>query len=530
MDVLGFPEVGGFGVAMKSASLTRLRSGVHFDPIEITPEDAIAGSFESQLVQLEGTVMNGFVERADSVIVLRSGPYLFDVRLPLDESLISGVTKRLETGAQIRVAGICSLILDRSRDLIVPRGFEILLSSASGITVLKDAPWLTMSHLLTLSIVMLFVVTLALGWIAMLRRNVRLQTRKLEQANAVTSEALDRARQAESLEQNRKAILELIAKDEPLEKIMARMARAVVQHMPRTLCTIHLHSSCDSRIALSAEGAEKLMGALSRIPLSPALEASIWKPVSGLFASEDWDGMAVQFAEAGLQGYFAVPILRDSQQAGLIFTFWPEGLVPTEEEVDILESWGRFAGLSVERRGHYQQLSHKAHHDTLTGLYNRASLFEHLEKQLSRTAESSVAVLYIDLDGFKPINDKHGHGAGDAVLQEVSRRIVAKIRQTDVAARMGGDEFVVVLSGIRDRPEAERVGEDLVECIRQPMLIACRELQVSASLGVSLFPDDDSNAEALLKGADQAMYNAKALNRNLGKIELRQTGESLLVA
>jgi diguanylate cyclase len=160
-----------------------------------------------------------------------------------------------------------------------------------------------------------------------------------------------------------------------------------------------------------------------------------------------------------------------------------------------------------------ESLSHLAFHDGLTGLPNRASFLERASRAVggARAADDKVAVLYVDSDGFKAINDSLGHAAGDELLVETARRIRAQLREGDIVARIGGDEFAVLLSPVRTVEDATRIAAKVATSIRLPLKSAAHGTIVSsASIGVALFPDHGSNVEALLSAADAAMYRAKA--------------------
>ncbi|WP_184414909.1 sensor domain-containing diguanylate cyclase [Rhodocyclus tenuis] len=158
-----------------------------------------------------------------------------------------------------------------------------------------------------------------------------------------------------------------------------------------------------------------------------------------------------------------------------------------------------------------QQIEFLALYDTLTGLPNRLLLLGHLKKTvaLAQRQQSQVAVLFVDLDEFKPVNDSHGHAAGDTLLQTVARRLQDSIRNCDIAARLGGDEFVVVLSDIRKDKDALNVADKILKTLAEPALIGEKSVPVSASIGIAIFPTDGSTPEELLSAADQAMYAAK---------------------
>ncbi|MRD72345.1 diguanylate cyclase [Rhodocyclus tenuis] len=155
-------------------------------------------------------------------------------------------------------------------------------------------------------------------------------------------------------------------------------------------------------------------------------------------------------------------------------------------------------------------------HDSLTGLPNRHVLHGHLEKSvaLAQRRHTRLAVLFIDLDHFKPINDRFGHPAGDAVLRQAASRLHHCIRDCDVAARLGGDEFVVLLTDIRSAEDAIHVAEKISAELTSPYTFGEDDIPVGASIGVAVFPDDGDSADAILQAADQAMYATKTGGRN----------------
>jgi diguanylate cyclase (GGDEF)-like protein len=183
----------------------------------------------------------------------------------------------------------------------------------------------------------------------------------------------------------------------------------------------------------------------------------------------------------------------------------------------LLESWGRFASLAVERRGLYEQLSFRAQYDSLTALLNRAALYDRVDSWIRANTGTSVplALLFLDLDGFKQINDTHGHGAGDKILQHVSAHILESVRKTDMVARLGGDEFVIVLPGVGEPTEARRIADLVTAAVERPLAYAGRELRIGVSFGISVYPGDGNTTDALLKVADEDMYRAKMKHRKL---------------
>lgn len=169
----------------------------------------------------------------------------------------------------------------------------------------------------------------------------------------------------------------------------------------------------------------------------------------------------------------------------------------------------------VERRNAEARLDHLAHHDPLTGLPNRLMFIETLRHSLALAARGKrrLAVLFIDLDRFKEVNDTLGHGVGDELLIAVAHRLAGHLRSSDTLARLGGDEFVCILEDVNDSAEAGRVAEKLLGLLAQPFDILEHELFVSASIGICLYPDDGTDVDTLVRNADTAMYQAKAIGR-----------------
>ncbi|AVO43005.1 diguanylate cyclase domain-containing protein [Simplicispira suum] len=158
-----------------------------------------------------------------------------------------------------------------------------------------------------------------------------------------------------------------------------------------------------------------------------------------------------------------------------------------------------------------RQQHHQANHDALTGLDNRASFHERLERALAqmRPPADLLALLFIDLDGFKHINDQQGHQAGDEVLRIVAQRLLRSVREGDTVARLGGDEFLVMLDKNVTLLEPARIGQRIIEALNQPMVVDGKNLQIGASIGVAMHPPLPGKLELLMNRADQAMYAAK---------------------
>ncbi|BCG00808.1 hypothetical protein PPGU19_053760 [Paraburkholderia sp. PGU19] len=170
----------------------------------------------------------------------------------------------------------------------------------------------------------------------------------------------------------------------------------------------------------------------------------------------------------------------------------------------------------TQRHQHEQRLRNLATHDVLTGLPNRVLLNERLKHAISRAKRHGmhIAVMFIDLDGFKQVNDTRGHAVGDDVLKAVAERLVHSIRESDTVARLGGDEFVVVLEEVSGMRQIEPVARSVLNAVGRPIALCSDVVSVTPSIGISLYPDDAANAEQLLLRADRAMYVAKNMGKN----------------
>ena len=180
--------------------------------------------------------------------------------------------------------------------------------------------------------------------------------------------------------------------------------------------------------------------------------------------------------------------------------------------------YGSLRRLSIEQRAAQARFAHQATHDSLTGLYNRPAVMEYIARKLADGEQEAslggFALLLLDLDGFKTVNDSFGHDAGDDLLKQAAARIEVALRDSDYVARLGGDEFLIVVPQVSDEESAMRIGKKLVEMIGAPYVLTGRQSKVTVSIGISMFPKDARDRETLMKCADLALYEAKHAGRN----------------
>ena len=194
-----------------------------------------------------------------------------------------------------------------------------------------------------------------------------------------------------------------------------------------------------------------------------------------------------------------------------------------ELEVRVAERTAELAGANallqdeiLERRQAEARVHHMAYHDSLTGLPNRVLLADRLEQAIlaAQRANGKLAIMFLDLDRFKNINDSLGHATGDYLLKEVAGRLCRAVRASDTVARLGGDEFVVLVPGLHALDECSGVGDKIIEALAAPVPFEGHHLHISPSIGICIYPDDGLDVETLMRNADAAMYQAKAAGRN----------------
>jgi diguanylate cyclase (GGDEF)-like protein len=220
-----------------------------------------------------------------------------------------------------------------------------------------------------------------------------------------------------------------------------------------------------------------------------------------------------------LKSYIAMPLMSAAGPVGLILC--GDSSAPREwtfrdrifaeqlsvEGALIVDS----AGMRQAAQAHVAQLSHQAFHDSLTGLPNRSYLIERAGQAVADAAASGghVALMLLDLNGFKQVNDTQGHQAGDALLQQVAKRLLGAVRENDVVSRLGGDEFAILLTHDPDDSVASAVADRICDRLRRPFALGDAQVTIGGSVGIALYPEDAGDYEVLMKGADAAMYEAK---------------------
>jgi diguanylate cyclase (GGDEF)-like protein/PAS domain S-box-containing protein len=330
-------------------------------------------------------------------------------------------------------------------------------------------------------------------------------------------------KRAEALETGRAHVLEMVAENRPFFDILEELVRLVERMYPAALASAVMLT--DGRVEHAAPNLpEAFRDALTQQLKST--ECEIYdvshyqnQPVRCSHMDSDrlWDELRSEIADHDLRTCWSI-LLRSGTGAvrGLFSVYHQHPLEPDRSAIELLDMVGRLITIASEHRDLSAQLAYQAHHDWLTGLPNRQLFEDRLNHGLSRAVRNKqmLGLLCIDLDRFKHINDTLGHHAGDSALVEFTRRIKSVLRDSDTLARIGGDEFTLLIPDLKDRSHALHVARKLVEALEPAFQIAGSELYMTSSIGIAVYPHDAEDAPSLQKNADLALYRAKALGRN----------------
>lgn len=360
----------------------------------------------------------------------------------------------------------------------------------------------------------------------LLGRFAQLASLALDNARLYSSlqTALAERKQAEQLERDRNRVLEMIAKGEPLSRILEQIALLIERQRPDTLCSILLLREGHLYHGAGPSLPSDYIQAVDGLAVGPSAGSCGTACFRGeIVVTEDivtdplWDGFRDIGLRHGLRACWSVPIFSSTEQ--VLGTFAMYSRLPSRPnagDLELLETARRMASIAIEQHRLTDRLIHQAHHDPLTNLPNRILYEDRLQQALAHAEREGrfVALLLIDLDRFKRINDTFGHHVGDLLLKEVGRRLRSCARQNDTVARWGGDEFTMVLTDLETPGDAARVADRVLQVLRAPVCIEDHEFFITASIGISLFPSDAREPEELLRHADSAMYRAEEQGKN----------------
>jgi len=499
VDVVGFPEIAGFSPVLRGAQVKRLQPGLPPAPVRVTGQEAMQGDFDGQLVEIEGKLIDRLQRPAEQVLSVEAGDTLFTADLPG-----SVAEQPWEPGTRLRLTGICSVEVEQSRDLIVPRTFRLLLRSPADVVVLSRPAWLTARRVAPILGGAALLTIAALTWVGLLRTRVRAQT------FALTAQTVQ-LREAESLGLDSRRIVELIARDEPVEQIAQQIVEAIALHSEGAVCAILLGEPHGPRASMAPAPLAGPFEVLRKIDIRSVSLDPGFRALQEFSCDPAWADFIASGQNEPFLTFCAAPVMVDGATAGAIAAFFQQNQPAADAQDAQLGSWCNIAALALARRRLHDQLAFRAQHDVLTGLPNRALLYERLDEEIERASRSRrlLGVLFLDLDGFKQINDTYGHDAGNTVLQEAARRMTQVLRRGDTVARIGGDEFVVLLPMLSHSEDAKQVADKIARALGTPIQSDRHFLSVGASAGIAIWPLDGDRPDSLLRFADEQMYANK---------------------
>jgi diguanylate cyclase (GGDEF)-like protein/PAS domain S-box-containing protein len=473
VDAIGFLSHGPFGLELADSVVnpSAIQSNVAaIAPLELTAAEVVKRSLNGRRVHLQARLISRSVNTTEFVYQLESGGQRFNAVLVRSDSAREMVV--LAPGSLLDLTGVA---LTRSGTPERLESLVVLIDSPADMVVRGGFAWLTFRNGQFILGGIAFCVIAPLIWGTMLRRTVRRQT------------GIIRSRLQSELRMESK-----------FRRLVERNLAGVFTWRP------------DGTIVECNLAFAKMLGFESREDL---IGRSYWDFQLDPAHREQLSG-ALQ--EGALSNWEASLLRSDGATVHLLKNITPvetaQGMVYETTAIDVTQLRENQAELQrAKDKAVYDSLN-----DPLTGLPNRRLLLDRLSFLLEKAKRDGgmIALLYIDLDGFKLVNDSLGHPIGDAVLVEIAKGLRSRVRRSDVLARIGGDEFMVILDGLHAREEAALVAESFLQAISNSLQIQGHELTLGASIGISIYPEDSADAEELIKQADSAMYTAKRDGRN----------------
>ena len=452
--VSGFPDVQNGSLVLTGGAIDATNSPTGVAPVSSSADVLSRGEHALDLVSIDGELITAVRESAQDEYVFVSNGHLFKAILQHPKHLDAALRplREIPSGSRVRIVGVCKV--SQAEQSQEPTAFDILLRSPDDLTVLSGPSLLTVRNLTYLAGALLagMVIVGTLAWRT--ERRGRTHIARLARIEQMRSRVLEHLNGTTSL-------LDLV--DEVTEIVSFRLNGAACwcELADGRRCGTHPQKFTDLRI----------------------VEHRI--------------------------------LSRSGAQLGVISAAFHAKTAPSKIEKDALASASGLVALAIENRRLYSDLQHRSEFDLLTELHNRFSLENRLRQiiEQAKAEKSSFGLIYIDLDGFKLINDQYGHQIGDRYLQQATLRMKHQIRPGDIMARLGGDEFAVLIQDAARHEDIHSVVARLDACFSNPFEIDGNQIRGAASFGVSLFPVDGNTQDSLLNSADAAMYVAKHQRR-----------------
>jgi diguanylate cyclase (GGDEF)-like protein len=329
-------------------------------------------------------------------------------------------------------------------------------------------------------------------------------------------------KQIELMERDRSKILELIVRNKPLGIILNQIVRMIARNYPHLWCAILMQQEDRFVFKAGTQMPAAYIEAIQRITMEsntcPCHQAMVNKhPISILTSETLCPASCMQFLPTTIHACYALPLITQREEvSGVLVLYLPQRSDLTNTLKNIARVAAHLATIAIKQRSLTRKLTYHAYHDSLTGLPNRSYFEERLQQEIAKSGKDQhLAVFFIDLDRFKQVNDTLGHSIGDRLLQQVAGRFSQVIRSQDLLARMGGDEFMLMMPEIHQKQQVSSTARQLLSTLHEPFIIEEHDLYVSASIGISISTSTAYNSSALQRSADIAMYHAKHCGGNM---------------
>lgn len=453
----GFPDVLNGTVELTRAEIESAPSSSPLQPARVDTAGLVSGSHAFELVSVEGRLVTRVREAAQDQYVVVSQGHVFSAIYRHPErglDLPVSPMQNLRPGSRVRVTGIC--VLDRGDQFRGPVAFHLLLRSSQDVALLAGPSLISVRNLGILLAILLIVIFAVIGRAMLLER-------RLYRQSVANSAAVDRWR--------------------------TRIIDGINNALPLPDTLLQITELLSFKLQVEYSWAEvEFEGTFGDCPA----------------ASER---LRLQIIEQVIPGRAGVPL-------GKLCVAFPITL-RRRISPDELENAVRVAALAIETGGRYSDLVRRSELDPLTEVHNRFAFERALDSAIEdgKTSAARFGLIYIDLDGFKAVNDQFGHNIGDRYLQEATSRLRHQLRPEDMLARIGGDEFAVLVASRTGAEETLEIAARLQSCFDSPFSLDRHEINGSASMGTAVYPDDATSREALLECADARMYGAKRERR-----------------
>jgi diguanylate cyclase (GGDEF)-like protein len=452
--VSGFADVRNGAVVLTKATIESTRPDAPMSVARLDAAQLVAGAHAFELVSVEGQLVMRVREAAQDQYVIASQGHVFSAIYRHPErglNLPVSPLRDVRLGSRVRITGIC--VLDRGDQFRGPAAFHMLLRSSEDIAVLAGPSLISVRNLGILLVILLVVVFAMIGTAFLLERKLRTQT----------------AATAATVERWRTRVIDGINKAIPLRETLTQITELLTFKLQSDYCWVEVD----------------LEGTFGECP--GVSERSALDLIEQPIPSHSGGALGKVCAAFRTQ--------HGKRRAG------PEDF----------QNAVRLAALAIETGGRYSDLVRRSEFDALTNARNRFAFERALDLAVERGAGSGgkFGVIFVDLDKFKQVNDKFGHHIGDRYLQETVARLSHHLRAKDILARIGGDEFAVLITHLSGAAEVYEIGTRLQSCFDSPFSLEEAEIRGTASVGCAVYPDDETTAAALLQCADGRMYKQK---------------------